>query len=423
MSVVKKKYKSGGEKKYLSGGQIGKYSGMVAGGVGGYFLGDPITGAKVGGMAGGAIGGAVEESNKEKSAKPKINYAASSYGAPMAFGGFIDPRMMLPSPTDPVKSDTTTKKKDIPSRTASEVQENNVKQDVALGERIRRMRDGDFSMVGDPVQADTVDVSRKDMKATGGKIDDKLPSEVSKIFKNLVEEQESNLKGAKSAEGQISVMSDALKQKYDNGEIEEDVYRKLDNELSSMYSLQQKRESSARDSLGTLNKRSAKGAKQKSKVKSIAEGLKNENLNNLPGFAFGGQTDSGGRKFKKKKKNLDAESRDESNSYSDMMLSPAQKEFMKHKGGQEKSIGQDATKFEGKSHEQGGIDVDSETEVEGGETKDNVGGGEYIFSKRVKVPGTYKTFAEVHEEMVKNNANPEQIEKLAQMQEKVTGRA
>jgi len=128
------------------------------------------------------------------------------------------------------------------------------------------------------------------------------------------------------------------------------------------------------------------------------------------------------KKKKKKKGNMNVSDRNSSKSMSDMMLSPQQKEYMKHKGGEEESIGQDATKFEGKEHEEGGIDIDKNTEVEDGETKDRVNGRDYVFSKRVKFPGTDKSFAEVHEEMVKNNASPEKIERLAKLQEKVTGR-
>lgn len=88
-----------------------------------------------------------------------------------------------------------------------------------------------------------------------------------------------------------------------------------------------------------------------------------------------------------------------------------------------KPIGQDATKVEGESHEQGGVDLPTGEEVEGDETIDNVSGQDYVFSKRLKVPGSYESFAEVHEQMVKNNASPEAIERLAQMQERVSGRS
>lgn len=86
------------------------------------------------------------------------------------------------------------------------------------------------------------------------------------------------------------------------------------------------------------------------------------------------------------------------------------------------SIGQDATRVKGPSHEEGGVDIGNNVEVEGQETMDVVAGSDYVFSKRVKIPGTYQTFAEVHEQMVKNNANPGDVENLAKLQEKITGR-
>jgi len=87
-----------------------------------------------------------------------------------------------------------------------------------------------------------------------------------------------------------------------------------------------------------------------------------------------------------------------------------------------KPIGQDAVKAEGPSHENGGIDIGNNTEIEGGETIDNIDGGNYVFSKRLKVPGTYKTFAKAHEDMVKRGASEIAIKRLAQIQENVAGR-
>lgn len=86
------------------------------------------------------------------------------------------------------------------------------------------------------------------------------------------------------------------------------------------------------------------------------------------------------------------------------------------------SIGQDARKFNGKSHEDGGIDLENNIEVEGKETTDKVGGQDYVFSKRLKVPGTYMNFAEAHEELVKEGASQQEIDRLAKLQEKVAGR-
>lgn len=90
-------------------------------------------------------------------------------------------------------------------------------------------------------------------------------------------------------------------------------------------------------------------------------------------------------------------------------------------------IGGGAQKFVGPSHEQGGIAISPSgdptnpsqaiAEVEGGETmQDN-----YIFSDTLKVPGTDMTFAEAHEKLIQENAPPEQIQQLAQMQEQMNG--
>lgn len=87
--------------------------------------------------------------------------------------------------------------------------------------------------------------------------------------------------------------------------------------------------------------------------------------------------------------------------------------------------GTDAVEFVGKSHAQGGIHVDNKTEVEGGETQDQVimnndTPKEYIFSKYLKLGG--KSFAQRHKEILKSGGNQTQIQELAAMQEKVAGR-
>lgn len=92
-------------------------------------------------------------------------------------------------------------------------------------------------------------------------------------------------------------------------------------------------------------------------------------------------------------------------------------------GGSIEAIGQDAVKFKGPSHEQGGIDIpEANAEVEGEETMDNIEGSDYVFSKELKVPGTDKSFAQVHEQLVKADASEEEIAALADVQEKVSGR-
>jgi hypothetical protein len=86
---------------------------------------------------------------------------------------------------------------------------------------------------------------------------------------------------------------------------------------------------------------------------------------------------------------------------------------------------QGAGKYVGASHEQGGIPVDEQgnptseqqaiAEVEGGETEQDG----YIFSDTLMVPETDMTFAQAHEMLLQEGADPQEIEQLAQMQEQV----
>ena len=85
-------------------------------------------------------------------------------------------------------------------------------------------------------------------------------------------------------------------------------------------------------------------------------------------------------------------------------------------------IGPGATRYEGPSHEQGGIPVgetgqinqtDPVAEVEGGETRQD----DYIFSDELTVPGTDMTFAEAHELLLQEGAGEEEIQQLMQLQE------
>lgn len=86
-------------------------------------------------------------------------------------------------------------------------------------------------------------------------------------------------------------------------------------------------------------------------------------------------------------------------------------------------IGQDAVKIQGPSHEEGGVDLGGGVEVEGQETMDKINGNDYVFSKKLKVPGTNKSFAQLHEELINNGANEEEIQALAEVQEEVSGRS
>ena len=95
-------------------------------------------------------------------------------------------------------------------------------------------------------------------------------------------------------------------------------------------------------------------------------------------------------------------------------------------GGMMKPIpGSEAVEFKGKSHEQGGIMLDSMTEVEGGETMGPVtmkggGKGDYFFSEHLKLGG--KSFSQRHKELLKYGGTQKHIDELAVMQEKVAGR-
>lgn len=87
--------------------------------------------------------------------------------------------------------------------------------------------------------------------------------------------------------------------------------------------------------------------------------------------------------------------------------------------------GTDAVEFKGRSHENGGVTIDKNTEVEGGETMDQVtmndnNKQDYIFSKYLKLGG--KSFAQRHKEILKGNGSQADIQQLAAMQEKVAGR-
>jgi len=93
-------------------------------------------------------------------------------------------------------------------------------------------------------------------------------------------------------------------------------------------------------------------------------------------------------------------------------------------------LGSDAVEFEGNTHDEGGILLDSQTEVENGETMDKVninkkggkrgGKKDYFFSSYLKMGG--KSFADKHKEILANGGNQNDINMLAKMQEKIAGR-
>ena len=98
-------------------------------------------------------------------------------------------------------------------------------------------------------------------------------------------------------------------------------------------------------------------------------------------------------------------------------------------GGEIQGMPGGAKKFVGKSHEQGGIMLDPQTEVEGGETMDKVkmsdgDKSDYIFSKTLRLGG--KSFAQRHEEILRRGGSKGRMQKkiqdLAKMQEAVAAK-
>jgi len=88
--------------------------------------------------------------------------------------------------------------------------------------------------------------------------------------------------------------------------------------------------------------------------------------------------------------------------------------------------GSDAVEFEGATHDQGGIMLDAQTEVEDGETMDQVtmakkgGKRDYFFSSYLKKGG--RSFADMHKDILRNGGDQEEINMLARMQEEAAGR-
>ena len=100
---------------------------------------------------------------------------------------------------------------------------------------------------------------------------------------------------------------------------------------------------------------------------------------------------------------------------------------MRLPGGIVKPIpGSDAVEFKGATHNQGGIMLDQQTEVENGETMDQVsmakkgGKRDYFFSSYLKEGG--RSYADMHKDILRSGGNQEEINMLARMQEKAAGR-
>jgi len=97
----------------------------------------------------------------------------------------------------------------------------------------------------------------------------------------------------------------------------------------------------------------------------------------------------------------------------------------KHGGPYMRRLPGGAVEFIGPKHAQGGIMLDSQTEVEGGETMDAVtmksgGKQDYIFSDFLKIGK--KSFAQRHKEMLNRGASQAEIQQLAKLQEEVAQR-
>ena len=96
-------------------------------------------------------------------------------------------------------------------------------------------------------------------------------------------------------------------------------------------------------------------------------------------------------------------------------------------GGEVEPIpGSDAVQFNGQTHDEGGIMMDGQTEVEDGETMDQVnmakkgGKRDYFFSSYLKTGG--RSFADAHKEILADGGDQKEINMLAKMQEKIAGR-
>lgn len=87
-----------------------------------------------------------------------------------------------------------------------------------------------------------------------------------------------------------------------------------------------------------------------------------------------------------------------------------------------KGMPKKASGIVGPRHENGGVAINGEVEVEGNETMDTIKGKRYVFSDRLKVPKSNKTFAQRHKELMDQGATRDAVQSLAKMQERVSGR-
>lgn len=89
-------------------------------------------------------------------------------------------------------------------------------------------------------------------------------------------------------------------------------------------------------------------------------------------------------------------------------------------GGKVYDLPSGAKKYVGATHEEGGIDKNAMTEVENGETEENILGKPYIFSSYLKKGGT--SYAKMHEDILRKGGSDNEKINLAVDQEKKAGR-
>ena len=89
-------------------------------------------------------------------------------------------------------------------------------------------------------------------------------------------------------------------------------------------------------------------------------------------------------------------------------------------GGKVYDLPSGAKKYVGASHEEGGIDKNPMTEVENGETEENILGKPYIFSSYLKKGG--RSYAQMHEDILRNGGSENEKINLAVDQENKAGR-
>lgn len=89
-------------------------------------------------------------------------------------------------------------------------------------------------------------------------------------------------------------------------------------------------------------------------------------------------------------------------------------------GGKVYDLPSGAKKYVGATHEEGGIDKNAMTEVENGETEENILGNPYIFSSYLKKGG--KSYAQMHEDILRKGGSENEKINLAVDQENKAGR-